>query len=436
MRIAFATPATARSAIGRVSAGVVRELVARGHQVRVIATERDFDAELRADWAAPVVPWRAVQPKRLAQDHDVLVAKVGDAYQFHGGLFPLLGRLPTVGCFHDFYLYNLFSGWLWRNGTRPDAERARLHDATVAETYGPSLAAEAEAARAGRLTWAEIAERLPMTEWIARRCDGALAHSAFYKPRLLAACPGPVGQAGLPITGRDVPPLAPKTAGAVTVLTVGVMNPNKCVEQVIRALGVSDGLRDGVEYRLVGPIEPAEEARLRAVATEVGYGRLSVHGAVDDDVLARHLAEADIICSLRKPVLEGASGSAIEALMAGRPLIVADAGFYAELPDDKVFKVGADVPEDQLVAQLERLAADEPLRRRAGADARAWAEATFTVERYVDALDTLVAATLQAWPVLQVGRAVGRELTALGLTSHDPAVDRIGGVLADLLAPG
>ncbi len=436
MRIALATPATARSAIGRVSADVARELISRGHTLRVIATERDFEADLRADWPCDVTPWRAVEPARLPLDYDVLVAKVGDAYQFHGGLFPLFGHVPTVGCFHDFYLYNLFSGWLWRNGTRPDAERAALHDATIIETYGPAMAETAEAARAGRLDLEAIAANLPMTEWIARRCDGALAHSAFYRERLLAACPGPVGEAGLPITGRGVPPLAEKPGGSVVLTTVGVMNPNKCVAEVIRALGASVALRERVDYRLVGPIEDAEAERLRAVATEAGYGRLSIHGAVDDEELAAQLTEADILCALRKPVLEGASGSAIEALMAGRPLIVADAGFYAGLPDDKVFKVGAGVDPAELTAQLERLAGDEALRRTTGAAARAWAEQTFTVGRYVDALEALVAETLEAFPVLQTGRAVGRELSALGLPPSDPAVDRIGAVLADLLAPG
>jgi glycosyltransferase involved in cell wall biosynthesis len=435
LRIAFATPAAARSAIARVSADLVRELVRRGHTVRVVATERDVAAPPRDDWAAPVIDWRAVEPGRFVADHDVMVAQVGDSYGFHGGLFPLFGLLPTVASFHDFYLYDLFAGWLWRNGTRPDDERAALHDATIGETYGPGLEADAFGARAGRLGWAEIAERFPMTEWIARRCDGAIAHAAFYKPRLLAGCPGPVGQAGLPVTGRGVPPLAPKAGGPVVLLTVGVMNPNKCVEQVIRALGASETLRDAVDYRLVGPIEADEQARLAGIATEVGYGRLSVHGAVDDDTLARHLAEADIMASLRKPVLEGASGSAIEALMAGRPLIVADAGFYGELPDDTVFKVPADVPEAALIAQLERLAADEPLRRRVGAEARAWAEATFTVGRYVDVLEAVVDETLAASPVLQAGRAVGRELSALGLRPGDASVQRIGAVMAALLAP-
>ncbi len=74
-----------------------------------------------------------------------------------------------------------------------------------------------------------------------------------------------------------------------------------------------------------------------------------------------------MICCLRWPVFEGGSASAVEAMLSGRPIIVTDAGFYRDLPDDLVFKVDRRQELDSLTTQLTRLIADPSLRFRVGA---------------------------------------------------------------------
>ncbi len=212
------------------------------------------------------------------------------------------------------------------------------------------------------------------------------------------------------------------------------MNANKCAAEVISAIGASPTLADRVNYRLVGPIESAEAERLRALAGSLGYAGLSILGPVDDAALKTHLEASDIISCLRRPVLEGASGSAIEGLLAGRPVIVADAGFYSELPDDIVFKVTADVDPSRLAGQLERLCDSAVLRRTAGAKARAWAEEHFSVAAYLEVLEPLMWATISAEPLLAVGARLGAELARFEIPADDPAVGRIEADLAILIA--
>lgn len=432
MRIAFAAPVSPRSAIGRDSVAVTRALLERGHAVKIIATEIEPALDIVSDRGAEIIEWRKVRLDQLVNDFDVFIASIGDNYAYHGGMFSLLGRLPTVGIFHDFYLYNLFSGWLWQGGARPDDERGRLHDLQIAQTYGPQAAVDALAARSGVLPLADIAQRLPMTEWMGARCEGALAHSNFYLDRLRASCPGPIKAAAMPVAGRGIPALELRTSPRLTMVTVGVMNPNKCIDKAIAAIAASPALSASLDYHLVGPIEPTERQRLTALATNLGYGGLTIHGSVDDLMLERHLTAADIICCLRSPVLEGASGSAIEGLLAGRPLIVADAGFYSDLPDDLVFKVPADIDVTSLTLQLERLAQDEPLRRRTGAAACLWAQSHFNLQAYVLALEGLMHDTVSAHAVLSVGRRLGQKLQGLGVTAEDPSVERVAGVLGEI----
>jgi glycosyltransferase involved in cell wall biosynthesis len=429
VKIAWATPFNLRSAIGRVSADVTRELAGRGHEVVVIvADEEPLEAGLMHPTRLQTLHWSKILYPVDVQPYDIVIVNVGDHYGYHKGVFRLLELAACIGIFHDFYIYNLFAGWLAASGAGP-----AVHDAEIASTYGSDTLELARRIRSGGAGLDEMAARTPMTEWIARRCVGALAHANFYTGRLRAACPGPIAVAPLPVTPRGVGPTAPRAGGTLTVVTVGNMNRNKCADVVIEAIASSRRLRSGVEYHLVGAIEPAEAARLRDLAAARRFGGLRMFGAVDDAALNAHLDSADIICCLRKPVLEGASGSAIEGLLTGRPVIVADTGFYADLPDDMVFKVPAEVDRASVARQLERLVDDAALRRSAGLKAKAWAEAQFSVTGYANVLEELFQEVLDAAPVLQLGGAVGQVLRGFGLSADDPAIDRIAGVLGRML---
>jgi len=426
MKLAWASPFNLQSAIGRVSADVTRALAEAGHQLTLIATEDEPPTALHAT-PAPVRHWRTVDLDELFQSVDGVFVNIGDHYLYHAGVFGLLGKGPCVGIFHDFYLHNLFLGWLAAHRFGPE-----VHDREIVGCYGESQRAVAQAAREGRLSLEEFANVLPMTEWMARRCAGAVAHSPFYAPRLESACPGPVGLARLPVTGRGVTALPPRAGREVIALTVGVMNPNKCVDRVIDAIGASESLRSRLRYRLVGPISESEAARLTRLASDLGVVGLEVHGAVDDSTLVEHLAAADIIACLRDPVLEGASASAIEGLLAGRPVLVADAGFYRHIPAEMAVKTPAPVRAEDIRIRLEQLIDDEPGRRALGARARAWAEDQFTVEAYARVLSDVLQAAAAAAPLQRVGRNLGFELAALGLAPEDPSVERIGRVLTEI----
>ena len=431
MRIAWACPLDRRSAIGRDSLRVCAELARNGHVVHVVATDLHPNTEpLKSDLA--VFYWRDLAADWLINHADVLIVAIGDNYSFHSGLFGLVGKIPTIGVFHDFFLYNLFSGWLWNEGLTPDDVRGALHDDIICEIYGSHLAKPALEARAGRLELAEIASAFPMTEWIGGLCDGALCHSSFYLDRISSACPGPISEAAMPVAGRGIAPLDRVDQQKVRALTVGFMNPNKCVDAVIRAIGGSPALSDHLEYHLAGAIEPSEAERLRFLAKDLNYKGLKILGAVTDEQLNQELEDADIICGLRRPVLEGASGSAVEALLAGRPLIVADAGFYADLPDDLVFKVSRAVTPDEIRDQLLKLADDPLMRIKVGAEARAWAERRFRLDHYVAALEELIGNTIESVATTKMASRLARDLADFGISADDPSVEAIAAVLSGL----
>jgi hypothetical protein len=66
------------------------------------------------------------------------------------------------------------------------------------------------------------------------------------------------------------------------------------------------------------------------------------------------MAACDVLVNLRYPTMGETSGSVIRGLSLGKPMIVSDVGWFAELPDDVALKIPVDEYEvPTLAAALE-----------------------------------------------------------------------------------
>ena len=75
------------------------------------------------------------------------------------------------------------------------------------------------------------------------------------------------------------------------------------------------------------------------------------------------MAACDVCVSLRSPTMGETSGSVIRQLSLGKPVIVSDVGWFAELPGEVALKVPVDSDETEtLYAALELLVRDESAR--------------------------------------------------------------------------
>lgn len=225
-------------------------------------------------------------------------------------------------------------------------------------------------------------------------------------------CAGVVEVLNLPFARRDIPPAVARD-GRLTVTTVGVVNPKEGVDAVIDAIGQSAALREKVRYVVAGAADDACARRSKAKPGGLGVD-FQLLGRIEDDRLMQVLDEADIMCCLRRPVLEGASGSAIEAMLSGRATIIADAGFYGELPDRYVAKVPADFSPSDLARAIEGLAADAESRLRMGVEARSWALEMFSGDAYAVMLESVVRDQARLEPYLELSDRVAKRLARLG----------------------
>jgi glycosyltransferase involved in cell wall biosynthesis len=167
-------------------------------------------------------------------------------------------------------------------------------------------------------------------------------------------------------------------------------------------------------------------------------GAVLVRPYVDESELWSLAAACDAGVNLRWPTMGETSGIALRLLSLGKPLVVSDTGWFAELPDDVAVKVPVDEWEvDHLAAVLARLAADGPLRSAMAAAASAYVEREHSLsrvaERYLVALEEAAGGAAVRMEVLF---ELAQAAHDVGLRVTDPELDVIAARLRGVLLGG
>ncbi|QGW80722.1 glycosyltransferase family 4 protein [Variovorax paradoxus] len=418
MKFVFFSPMATNSAIGRVTVLIVRALMAQGDSAVVVRTEHEqrldkpahaCDTEL-IDWTQTAAVEAAISSA------DALIYQIGNNYSFHCGGLHWLATHPGIVCLHDFMVTHLFAEWA--EGRRAEAE------AILADWYGEELAEAFYKANTAESFIEMATQSCPMTEWICSMALAVVSHSHWGMARVAQSCAGPLRVVPLPYdapsctSAMSLAASPPPQKSRVNILTVGHVNPNKRVDSVIRAIGSSALLRDTVSYRLCGLIGPQVEQSLSRLARDLGV-QLVISGEADDAALQQAMNEADIACCLRWPSLEAASATTIEGLLYGKAVIVMDAAFYSELPDDCVRKISPFNEVAELTEVLEELCGNAATRQAMAHRGQVWAEHTFSAPNYARELANLSVSAAAAQPVLSM---VGTLVSTLDRWGASPAL--------------
>ncbi|HHW4685595.1 MAG TPA: glycosyltransferase [Xylella sp.] len=395
MKLIVFTPTNTKSAIGRMAALVTRELVAQESEVTVVRTEAKHMLSTDVhDFGTRVLPWDDdAEVRALIRSADAGVYHIGNSFEFHEGGVRWLAEFPGLVCLHDFFLGHLFYGWA-------QTHRAHAH-AVLQRWYGEEMAERFFSFSDSESFIEGTREVIPMTEWICSQADGVVTHSSWGCGRVMNSCPGPVRVVSL---AYDAPAALANTAvntsaggRTLQLLTIGHVNPNKRIASVIQAIGLSPLLRNRVNYRLIGAIEPEMMNSLSALAERLGVN-LVISGEVDNNDLERAITESDVISCLRWPALEAASASAIEAMLYGKAVIVTDTGFYADIPDSCAIKINQSNEIPELQSSLEVLLEKKIRVINLGEDAQRWASQTFTARNYAMQLIEIIGNTSRTVP--------------------------------------
>lgn len=411
MKLVMMTPGVLPSAIGRMVSMVTRALLAHGHEVLVVRTESAvLKTDEAHDFGAQTVHWLdAATIEQALASADAVIYQIGNYFDYHEGCMYWLARQRGIVCLHDFFLGHLFTAWAQFNRQLANSVLEYWYGLPIAESYFIYKSSDdfIESTR----------QHAPMVEWVVSQASAVICHSNWGIDRVLNACPGPVHVVPLAYEGPigvDAVTRQPASGGCrLQILTVGHVNPNKRADSVIRAIGASEQLRNSATYTLVGAVQSDVRLQLESLATSLGVD-LQVCGEVSTAGLAQALQQADLVCCLRRPTLEAASASTIEAMLSGRAVIVEDVGFYAELPDDCVRKIRPQHEEDDLRFQIEDLATDPTERRALGERAARWAQATFTADNYALQLVEIVSGSRRSMLVTNAMQVFVHQLAHWG----------------------
>ncbi|HEY8626863.1 MAG TPA: glycosyltransferase family 4 protein, partial [Gaiellaceae bacterium] len=355
---------------------------------------------------------------------DVALYHVGNDPEAHGWIVDALRRRPGVVVLHDFVLHHLVAGLTIGRKDGHGYLAAMERDAGIP---GRLLA---HGVLDGRVSppWETRPDEFPLTGEVLANATGLIVHSHYVEQCVLeAGYHGPIWRIEHPAW----PPAGVEPAqieGRPLFGCFGHLNASKRIPQLVAAFAVVRKRHPNAKLLLVGSASPGFDAdRLAAEGVErIGY--------VAEDELWSLMAACDACISLRSPTMGETSGSAIRALSLGRPLVVSDLGWFAELPDDVALKVPVDEDEiPSLATALELLASSEPTQLAMSDAARAYVQREHDLgrvaENYAAALEEAAGGTRVADAVVA---EVAQAAAEIGVESGTPFAAELAGRLDDV----
>ena len=319
--------------------------------------------------------------RRPPRGVDLAVYHIGNNPEAHGWILDALRRAPGLVVLHDFVLHHLVAG------------------VTIGRRDGHGYldAMEREHGVVGRLLahgvldkrlpplWEARPEEFPLAGEVLSLATGLVVHSHYVQgrardagfTRTIARVPHPAW----PDPG--VEPAA--IAGEPLVGAFGNVNQSKRVPQLLEAFARVRAEHPGARLLLVGATSPGFDLERRLQRLGLGGDGILREGYVDERRLWELMAACDIHVNLRSPTMGETSGTAIRALALGKPLVVSDVGWFAELPDGVALKVAVGDDEVADLAAALRLLVERPAARAAmGAAARALARGEHALARVAE----------------------------------------------------
>jgi glycosyltransferase involved in cell wall biosynthesis len=332
---------------------------------------------------------------------DVALYHVGNDPESHGWIVDALRRRPGVVVLHEFVLHHLVAGLTIGRKDGPGYLAAMERDAGVAGRL------VAHGVLDGRVPppWETRPHEFPLAGEVLGGATGLIVHSHYVEARAReAAYTGPVWR--IPHPAWPMPAVArADVEGRPLFGCFGHINASKRIPQVLEAFAAVRRRHPHAKLLLVGSASGRYDTK--RLAGE-GVERIDY---VDEQRLWSLMAACDACISLRAPTMGETSGSAIRALSLGRPLVVSDLGWFAELPDSVALKVPVDDDEiPALAAALELLASSEPTQLAMSDAAREYVRGDHDLGRvadeYVAALEEAAGGTIVADAVVnEVARA-------------------------------
>lgn len=377
MKIAWFTPFSKKSAIGKYSKLATDAL---SKKVNIDIFSPATDDLLKSNLKIVTFNYKNEKLIDILRSYDFCVYNIGDNSQYHSEIYEVSKIRKGIIICHDATLLGFFKGYyyVFKKDTKTFID-------LFENTYNISVSKSDEVYLSNKSL------NYGMLEFISKNCLGIIVHSNFHKDSFEKKYYGPIKMLHFPFTQEylklpsDLQEIN-VNENKMNILTVGNVNSNKRIYQIIQAISKSEILKEKVEYFVIGSQgnknygeqirKLIEENKLEKNVKMIDY--------VSDEELSEYYNKADLICNLRNPALEGASWSLVEQMSLGKTVIVSDNGFYSEMPDDCVCKISLDDEQDDLIEILERFVKRPDQIIPIGKRAKAFIEEEFSQNKYAE----------------------------------------------------
>jgi glycosyltransferase involved in cell wall biosynthesis len=403
LRLAYFSPLPpARSGIADYSAELLPHL-GRLADVTVFGTDDgQWTVDDSASTALHRLPLKTVRPLRdyasRRWHYDLALYQMGNS-QHHDAIYAHCLRYPGVVVLHDYTLHHAQAHRTAGQG------QLGAYVRELGYSYGAAGLRLAYRIQAGQQPMPLFA--LPLNERLLHTNLGFIVHSQYVAKRIRPQ----IGARPLAVVPQIMTP--PTTAApprqtlpgwpthwpeqAIIMASAGQVTPARRLDEVLAAFKKLCA-NWPIYYLIIG--DTGREVDVARLVADLGLTqRVHFTGYLPNLADFSHwLAATDIIVNLRHPTAGETSAVALRAMAAGKPLIVYDHGWYAELPDETCYKVP---PLDQpaLIAALSSLVANGTERTRLGETAVAYithhCQPSTIAQRYLDVLNQMVSVIIR-----------------------------------------
>ncbi len=357
MRIAYFSPLPPeRSGIADYSRELLPHLSRHAELTLYTVSPEKIDHELR-----DLFELRALH--RFHGEHgqyDVALYQMGNS-EFHEAYYSLMMQYPGVVVLHDYYIHHFVAHMTMKDGNFAAYARE------LGYAFGEQGMQLAQDIRLGHRPMPLF--DVPLNNRILDVSLGLIVHSKYVAKK--------VRRQGFSLPLQVVPQIVDSQPGRhrrqelglapedLLFASFGLITEEKQIEFSLRTFKRLRQTTPNAHYLLVGeamidtnPEKLIQALDLTDVVHQVGYVS-GLSSFID------WMHTADVVINLRYPTFGETSNTALRAMAAGRPVVVFDHGWYAEIPDGAAIKVPP-MDQDALLAAMDQLAQSSDLRRQIG----------------------------------------------------------------------
>jgi len=383
-RLAYFSPLPPeRSGIADYSAEHLPYLAELARVTLFTAQPEQVAAELQTAFAVRSISDYGPESSR----YDIAVYHMGNS-MYHEAMYHVLLRYPGITVLHDHGLHHFMA-----TRTLPRGDFAGY-----AREMGYVLGAEgvdlAYRIRHGQAEYPLFT--VSLSERVLDHSLGVIVHSHYAQHRIREVRPNlPVSVVPAPIRTSLGPLRSRAELGcpedALVFASAGQVISIKQITSALEAFARLRGDFPHARYVVIGAeLNPDLDLQTWLQERDFGDAVISTGYLADTRDFVSWIAAADVLVNLRYPTVGETSATALRGLAAGRPVIVSDHGWYAELPDNACIKVAPNDSEAVYQA-MRRLAGDATARREIGQRAAAYAQREHSLDtaarRYLDFIE-------------------------------------------------